>query len=187
MAHDSFSGEKALTWWRRLNGLNAQEDEAHNAGDTGARARLRRAATPVEALTEARAVELARMLGMDAETSPQKLETVGALAAVLAHVRINVGATKMAALLGPQKGDERPVMSDLRFRRLLAARTPVDLMRQMRAAVQLLKGRGNVADIAHAMLHWNDATRVRWTYAYWQAAFASPAPESETPQAEMHV
>ncbi len=180
MTHWSSEGQVAFAWWQALNGQGETGEESRNGGDAAARARLRRAASPLQALAEARAVQLAQMLGMNERTPPLQLQFAGALAAVLAHVRNNVSDPEMATLLGPRKGQESAAMSDLRFRRLLAARTPIDLMRQMRAAVQLLRGEANVADISHAMLRWNDDTRVRWTYAYWQAAFASPSSGEET-------
>ena len=65
-------------------------------------------------------------------------------------------------------------MSALRFRRLMAAESEQELMRQMRNAVMLLNGTANIKDIGEACYFWNDTTRIRWTYDYWGASDAAP-------------
>ena len=165
-------GNIALQWWQELRPQEAG-DTAHR-GDPAALARLRRAATPVEALTEASAIRLARRLGITPDR-PDQLARIGAIAAVLAHVRTHDdGGQKVARRLGPQKKDEPGVMSALRFQRLMAAETAEDLMRQMRNAVKLLQGKADVADIARSMFWWNEATRIRWIYDYHNAGDAAP-------------
>ncbi len=164
-------GNIALQWWQELQPQEA--GDAVSRGDPAALARLRRATTPVEALTEASAIRLARRLGITPDR-PDQLARIGAIAAVLAHVREHDGGQKLARRLGPQKKDEPGIMSALRFQRLMAAETAEDLMRQMRNAVNLLKAKANVADIARSMFRWNEATRIRWIYDYYNAGDAVP-------------
>ncbi len=166
-------GNIALQWWRELHGDPAASEHWKQKGDAGALARLRRASSPVEALAEARTIELAKRLGAKLDR-PHQLARIGTLAAVLAHVKSHDGKLKMAQMLGPDNKGESAAMSALRFQRLMAAETPEDLMRQMRNAVKLLKGTANVIDIAAAIYWWNDNTRIRWTYDYWGAGMAAP-------------
>jgi len=162
MSRDNFDpGETAHKWWKELQ------------DDSGARARLRRASTPVEALAEKCTIGLAKRLGASPAKSAQ-LARIGALAAVLAHVRDGDASTPMARQLGPDSKGENAAMSVLRFQRLMAAENPQDLMRQMRNAVKLLKDKANIEDLAHAIFYWNDRTRIRWTYDYWGASIATP-------------
>lgn len=174
MSEERFDpGNIAHKWWRELNGDPGAGEDRNSKGDPGAFARLRRASTPIEALAEARTIELAKRLGANPD-KPLQLTRIGALAAVLAHVRGHNASTPMATLLGPDGQGENTAMSPLRFQRLMAAETPDDLMRQMRNAVKLLKGTANIPAMSCAIYYWNDRTRIRWTYEYWGAGNASP-------------
>ncbi len=177
----SNQGTIALAWWEELNDDPAASDPWKKKGNPGALARLRRASNPVEALAEARTMTLAKRLGVR-PGEYQTLARVWAMAAVLAHVKEHDGSKNMSEMLGPPKEGEQGVMSELRFHRLIAASEPADLMRQMRNAVKLLKGTANIEDLANAIYWWGDKTRINWTYAYWGAAFASPAITDTTDQ-----
>jgi CRISPR type I-E-associated protein CasB/Cse2 len=166
-------GSLAFNWWRALQPQTDQNGHITSRGNPGALARLRRASSPVEALAEAEAIHLAAKLDIT-RSQTDRLAYVGALAATLAHVRDNQQGQSMAQMLGPVGKDESGIMSALRFQRLITARGADDLMRQMRNAVKLLKGRANITDLAASIYWWGDKTRINWTYAYWGAAFASP-------------
>lgn len=173
MSTDKFDpGWEARKWWQSLQPQIEDHNGRTNRGDPGALARLRRAANPVEALMEEQTIRLARMMIVGREDYA-KLEHIGVLAGVLAHVKEHDGKSKAAQQLGPQK-DDSCAMSSLRFHRLLAAQTPVELMTQMRHAVKLLKGKANITDIARAIYFWNNRTRIEWTYSYWNAGIGSP-------------
>ena len=180
----------ARNWWLSLQPQSDATGNIKGRGDPGALARLRRAADPVEALAEAQAIRLAVLLGVES-VQTEKLQFVGALASVLAHVRdepTNTAGTRNrthpAQLLGPNGTDDSGVMSALRFQRLMAAETPDELMRQMRNVVKLLGDTANVRVLAQAMLNWNDTTRTTWTYNYWGAGFADPGTTSNSTTAE---
>ena len=106
----------ATSWWRDL-----QPDPARqHPGDRAALARLRRAATVGEAMMEPATLALFRRTGA---RGPADLPVVALVAAVLAHVRMDAGAGRVARQLGPDHPDapETALMSQLRFRRLTAA------------------------------------------------------------------
>lgn len=198
-------GKLCLQWWKSLQpggGISDDEgDEAsnttgaldsdnkagsdqknnNNPGDKATLARLRRAATPLEALVEQQAIRLAEKLGITPD-EPHNLERVGIIAAVLAHVKTHDASRKNARALGPlKKADENPIMSTLRFRALLAAKAPDDLLREMRRAVSLMRNTANVASLASDIYYWGDNTRLRWTYDYWQEDAPEQTSISEPP------
>lgn len=174
-------GSDVLFWWRELTGNTNGNAGETNKGDRAAVARLKRVSEPVMALSQPSVARLAKRLTDNdpAVTSErkreEKLQRIGVIAAVLAYVKTNKDK-QTARLLGPANNeDDSAAMSSLRFHRLLAARGPDELMREMRNAVKLLDGAANVADLADSLYHWDDdRTRIRWTYAYWNAADATP-------------
>ena len=192
-------GQLCLQWWKSLQtggGISDEEgdevsdstgapdsnDKAgsdqknnNNPGDKATLARLRRAASPEEALREAQTIRLAKKLGVTpnephlTEKEPRNLMRVGVIAAVLAEVKEHKGKQNTPRMLGPKtEVDENPPMSSLRFRALLAARDEADLLREMRRAVKLLGNKINVKNLASDIYFWGDNTRVNWSYHYWQ-------------------
>lgn len=109
-------------------------------------------------------------------------------AALAAHVKSIDERQTFAAQLGQMTGNN-PVMSELRFSRLSAVKTPDELLRQLLRAVRLLNGAINLPSLAEDVFHWcreNDEwlnhirrqqrptefIRVRWALEYYQAGEA---------------
>jgi CRISPR type I-E-associated protein CasB/Cse2 len=118
-------------------------------------------------LSEGRAIDLAQRLGRG-PNNPRQLEWVGVLAALLAQVRSDLRSDTpqvTARHLGETRG-ERQLYAPARFRRLVVTDTPDDALIQFRRALQVLENKADIADLTHAVLHWTDRTKVRWTYAY---------------------
>jgi CRISPR system Cascade subunit CasB len=146
-----------VRWWAWLN-ENPRE-----------RALLRRCHTPQDvAFTRGYARLRADLLAHGNVNN----EALALVAGVLAHVRENTGdairspapiAVQMAA---GKMGSETPTVSDLRFRRLIAARGPDDLYPAMIRAVRLLGLAAHVPSLAKGLYWWNDLTRQTWTFAY---------------------
>lgn len=75
------------------------------------------------------------------------------------------GATSIPELMTKKKGD-RPVVSPLRFRRLL--RTPRnELYRPMIRILDLLDNRVNLFELADAMFWWGPRIQREWAYTYF--------------------
>lgn len=104
-------------------------------------------------------------------------------AALAAHVRAIDERQSFAAQLGPSGGG---AMSELRFRRLLAVKTPDELLRQLRRAIRLLNGSVNLISLAEDIFVWcreqddlmkhirqqqrpTEFIRIRWALEYYQA------------------
>ena len=160
----SENGKIAQKWWYLLsNG---------KTGDRGVLARLRRCEKSADALTILQAIKLSRDLGCDA------LE----LAILLAHVKEDDAQRPMRAagwksFPGEKKeteaGADRPVLSELRFRRLL--KTPRDeRLDAFKRLVRILGGKVNVAALTDDFLFWGDKVRERWAFDYFAAGIAQP-------------
>jgi CRISPR system Cascade subunit CasB len=180
-------GAIALAWWRSLQRTTPSGERNPNA-DLGALARLRRAATPLEAAQEAQTIALYRRLYGE-RLDPRRLESVAVLAATLAHVRDGQPKERSAAAaLGTPPGGDRPVLSELRMRRLCAARDAHEALRGFRGVVRLLDGAVPIRDLAPSVLDWLDPERgemrrTRWLFAYHGAALADPYADRSPPDA----
>ena len=157
------------------NPIPTPTSAAGGAGDPAALARLRRAASPLEALM----VDAAHDLALRLRRGERDWLAIGTLAATLAHVKTH-DRRPVAAIFGePLSVDSRRV-SELRFRRLLQAEDGTERMAALRRAFALTGGRANVADLADSLLYWTERTRTRWLFQYYgatppQADAAAPA------------
>ena len=139
-------------WWTGL-----QEDRS-------GRADLRRCGTVLEVQLLPVFFRLARRL--PASMDHGRAEWLAAAAAALSHVREDAADHSFPKLLsaGPEG---HPVLSDLRFRRLLASERPEELMLAVRRAVQLTRGRAPVGTLGRDLLRWGDPVRKRWAHGYY--------------------
>lgn len=158
-------GAIALAWWRK------HIDRRDEPGQRGLSARLRRGKL-VPVLYEPAVHELGSKLGLG---YPRGYELFR-LATLLAEVRGNSGET-LAQVLG---GNE-PVLSELRFQRLMRAEDAEnsELVDHLRRAIHMFspdKRVFNVAALAADLLNW-EAARPRWCFHYFGAD--APAKVSE--------
>jgi len=167
----------AAEWWRGLQRTTG-DGKPNPGADPGALARLRRCATPIEALTESATIQLCRRLGGKADHF-RRVESIATLAILLSHVRDDLKASTLGAMLGATREGEMAVMSDLRLRQLMAARDAQELLRGLREALSLLGGQAPVEDLAGLVLNWfhpthGERTRTRFLFAYHGAIDAAP-------------
>ena len=165
----------AQMWWSDLQ-----------TRDRAGRARLRRADLDAAMIDEA-TLRLFNRLG---RRSQRDLAAVAVLAIVLAAVREDDGRMRFAQQIGfkafpkdPRRlaANEKPALSVLRFKALMAAESEADVARQFRRAVDIVGGRANVRDLEYFLLRWrNEDTRRRFVFDYYAAADA--APPTEAPQ-----
>lgn len=168
-------GAVTLAWWRALRG----DPERGEAGDRAALARLRRCATPTEAMAEPATLHLYRVLGFGSDEANYRLPTVAVLAMVLAHVREHAPGHPMRAVGLKSPQDEDPKLKPIRFRHLLTIADDEDLAREMRRVVALADRKLDVAELARALLRWNDTyqrdrIRAEWAFHYYAAGDAAP-------------
>lgn len=170
------AADVATRWW---SGLQPYRDGTPNpVADRGALARLRRADL-LEAMEDPVVFDLFRQLGW---RDPARLTDVALCAGVLAVVRQDARSAHAARQLGVQSdgSDSRPMLSALRFRRMIATETPQDRLTALRRAVLLANATTNVRDMAAACLDWSDERRRRWAFEYYDAANATPTQPTVT-------
>ncbi|WP_101341243.1 type I-E CRISPR-associated protein Cse2/CasB [Cereibacter azotoformans] len=155
-------GAIAYGWWSRE--IAPRDVPAAR----GLSARLRRAA-PLGVLCEPAVMQLGSALGL----SPAQAGQLVRLAPLLAEVRENVGDT-----LAKRLGGSKPLLSSLRFQRLMRA-DEEELVDQLRRAIQIADRCCNVAALASDVLHW-EAARPRWCFHYFGADAPSKDIEEKT-------
>lgn len=155
-------GRPVAEWWQAMQ--PSDEVGKQPRGDRAGLARLRRCARVIEATFEPAVHRLCHRL----DAGEEELDRVALIAAVLAHVRKNNPAQKVARQIGVSR-EGTALMSDLRFRRLLQADTPDEQLAGFRRLVALAGRELDVADLARSLRSWNEADRRRWVYAYHDA------------------
>lgn len=186
MSAPSINLDAARAWWQALQPTRP-DGTPNPESDRGALARLRRAESLAEAMAEGATLRLYTGLGLPREEAERWLPRVAVLAHVLAHVRAdeppgeNGWRRSAIAAVGRRSMEDRDsaALKPIRFRRLLAAREPEELMREMRRLVALADRRLNIADLTRAILYWDDTTRTRWAFDYHAAGMAAPRPSDE--------
>ena len=156
----------AEDWWQALTA----DQSAGRGARRGALARLRRAATPLEVMQEPETLRLIARL-------PRNPERVAVLAGILAYVRETESRTVARAIGRATLDDEKAILSEVRFRRLLQARND-ELLEAMRRIVRLTSGKVNVYDLSDAVLHWGDRVRKRWIFDYYGVSESTPSEDA---------
>ncbi len=156
--------DAAFAWWQSLT-----EQDGHRTGPNlrGDRAELRRAREAADVYANPSFHALLRRLGSNATADDRLARAVAVLAAVLARVdrHQDGGFARQAAA-----GEDGPKLSELRFRRLLQKQTAEELQADLGRALQVLDKSADVRDLARSILRWNDETRRRWAFDYFQHA-----------------
>jgi CRISPR system Cascade subunit CasB len=136
-------------WWRGL--------EDHKSD----RAVLRRCATALDvALTPAYQSFYG---GLNARFENLNADRVAAIVGLLSHVRKDDANSPPA---GSFSQGEKPVLSPLRFRRLLEAQSVDELYPVLRRALPLVGNMINVRALARDVYYWGDRTKKAWAYGY---------------------
>lgn len=161
------AGTVCADWWRQT-----LADDA--ASGPMVRARLRRCAAPVEALT----VEAVHDLNGQLRAAGHR-PGAGRLALVaiaLAHVDGN-GNRRLAEAFGQRERRGGPrALSELRFQALLHAADCTELIAPLRRAMASVRGMPvDVAALAADLYRWNEDTRIAWCFQYYGASDAVPA------------
>jgi CRISPR system Cascade subunit CasB len=87
---------------------------------------------------------------------------------LLAHVKTDDQNRSFAEAMGTKKqGSDQPIVSDLRFRRILRVEDQDELYTTMIRVIRMLDGNVNVTDLATSVFFWNEQTRKRWASLYY--------------------
>jgi len=141
----------------------------------------------VDALSISPAILLARRLGAVSERSDARwLEQALGLARVLSHAQLDTTDTVMR-LAGYQRfpGEResatdanRPLLSEVRFKRLLVTPPGEELVVVLTRLLAQLGGRANIGVLSQDFWWWNDRTRARWAFEYFAAGIALPSDDN---------
>lgn len=172
-------GVALLDWWRLLQGyegvrLAQLEYQGMKPGMPGLRADLRRAGTEVETVFCRAYQQLRAALPKNFRDELR----LPALARVLAHVKTLPAANELAISLPNRMGsrkperEETPVVSELRFKRLLRIEDPREFADLLIRLLPMVERTANPLTLARDIWFWNDQndrTRKRWANDYYQA------------------
>lgn len=167
----------ARRWWRSLQ----PDEQTGQRGDRATLARLRRAGSIMETAAEPATADLFGRLKF--EHPERNLPRAALIAAVLAHVRRDDSSKTVARAIGTPRGGDgtTALLTPLRFKRLIAAREPDDLLISFRRAVAILDDTVNVKDLARQLLAWTDerhSDRARTLFAFDYHGAGQYAPQS---------
>ena len=159
-APDQAAGKTLKSWW---------EDLKHHRGD---RAELRRARSPDDAALVSATVHLVTALKNTGVAScSRRIGRIPLIAGVIAHLdpdkeqAILHDTTSLPERMAAPKGD-RPLVSELRFRRLL--RTPrAELYRPMIRILALLDYQANLYELAESLFWWGPKVQKDWAFIYF--------------------
>lgn len=148
-------GGAVLGWWRE------QLEDRETASVRALSARLRRASA-IEAMCEGAVHRLSERL-IEAGVRPLRArdpERLVPLARTLAEVRTHDRGT-----LAGRLGGAEPLISELRFRRLLRAEGE-ELTNALRRAVGMAEHKCDVAALGRDILFWGEGVKIAWTFQY---------------------
>lgn len=148
--------EALRQWWQELE---------ENRGD---RAALRRCSTLTEVMFVPAYHRLYLML---ASRGRGDRVGVAAIAGLASLVRKDISSATLPRQMAQSKqGGSTARVSGLRFRRLLKYQTREELYPALARTVRSLGGEVNLADLGESIYWWNDRTRQRWAFDYYDAA-----------------
>lgn len=183
----------ALAWWKAFQ-PNRDDGKPNPRADRGALARLRHASAVLDALDEEVVFDLHRRLGFGRSRVDLTLPPVAVVAATLAHIRKHIANRSPARAVGRETLADTNLqsakMKPLRMQRLLQARSPDDVLRQMRRLVHLAGSELDVGALAVLVLDWlhperGDTARTRFAYDYYAAGASTPQAIADPSQGDV--
>ncbi|RMF17011.1 MAG: type I-E CRISPR-associated protein Cse2/CasB [Candidatus Dadabacteria bacterium] len=153
-ARSSPAGELLTAWWQDLQ---------QNRGD---RAELRRCHSPDDAVVLPVTINLITQLRHTPVAEHRGwMNRIPLVAGLSAHLDADEPTRSLPERMASRTGD-RPVVSQIRFRRLL--RTPRrELYRPMIRILALIERRANLCELAESMFWWGPRIQKEWALAYF--------------------
>jgi CRISPR system Cascade subunit CasB len=157
-------------WWKEMQPASEEEGQPNRRGEL---AELRRCKSLEELLLVPRFQVLRRELRKAGFPAEQKYPAMAAIAGVLSHVKQITELTFPAWLAQPKGIGGEPRLGELRFRRLMSCKTLDELFPALIRVLPLADNTAPIASLAHDLYYWNDRTRQKWTFAYYDALLES--------------
>ena len=170
-APDSALGRQLADWWLRLS------------KDSASRAEVKRCESASEVMLTAAFQQLCRQLQPQMHEQSHWQQKLALIAGLAAHLDrhgseqvLQDHGDNLAALAKQlasdkdgrlsQRSGQRPVVSELRFRRLIQ-READDLYTPLIRIIRMLGGKANLYGLAQSIYHWGDNVKKRWAFAYF--------------------
>lgn len=143
-------GEVLQKWWTDLQERN------------GDRAELRRAETVTDVILLPAFQRACLRFKPFFKEEEQWEERLAAILGLMAHIR----HTNPEQTLALQMAGSPPVVSELRFRRLIQ-RDRADLYVSMIRVLRMLGNKANLHDVANSVYYWGDKVKRDWAFTYF--------------------
>ncbi len=172
--------EAIIKAWRALY----PDEEKNRRGDAGARARLRRAASPADVELEPAFHDFLRRMNADgSDFEAHRFRRVAMIAGLLAGRKTDRSSGKrLMRMLGKQQDTSDYVLKPLRFQVLIGALDRGDeteIMTTLRRALLMARDEEvNLYAFVEDILYWGEKARRRWTYDYFGHPFESSSSET---------
>lgn len=158
-----FPAEEVFKWWQEMQPDQESEGRPKYRGEL---AELRRCKILEEVLLVPRFQLLRRIV----HPPQNRLSACAAMAGILAHVKTHETKHTFAEWLAlPKAEGAGSRLSELRFRRLIRNKTHGDLFTDLIRILPLAADTAQVKQLAEDIYRWNDYTRRKWTFAYYDA------------------
>ena len=145
-------GEKLSEWWQGLE------------HDRGQRAELRRAKNVTDVIMLPCFHRVCRQFAVFFKGQHCWQERFAFIVGVLSHVK-QMQSGKVAEQMAMASGD-KPVVSELRFRRLLQCERS-ELYVALIRVIRILDGCADIHDLANDCYYWGDNVRKCWAFNYY--------------------
>lgn len=150
------AGRALLDWWQELQ------------KSPGERAELRRASNLSEVVMT-RAYQRLRWALLQQNDIKFKDEALACVAGLAARLKVSGQKPIAQDMGGSPPGKSGPRVSELRFKRLLAAKDRREWYPLMCRTLSLLDDTADLMTLAEAAWWWNDTIRRQWANAYYPA------------------
>ncbi len=134
--------ERLNDWWIWLHSEQAR----------GERAKLRRCQSPQDVLIQQGFLRLGKRLP---DWQKYHLFGLATIAGILSHVKTEIPITFPRQLGEAKEGSDKPVFSELRFQKLLAASDVEEFYKSLHRAVKQVGEKANPVLLADGILHWH--------------------------------
>lgn len=148
-------------WWAQLTSKNLGQMRADHA-------RLRRADSVSAALIVDAVHSLNAKLSEEDCDLRQRPDRLALIALSLAHIKES-GSETLAKRMGKTQS-----FSETRFTTIIRTTDPVELISLVRRALSVIGNAANVNRLSTDLFWWNDATRNRWCFDFYDVSNVSP-------------
>lgn len=164
---DTALGDVLRLWWEELQGVGEFKEKKAKTAD---RAELRRASTVEDVMllpSFQRACLRFRPFfqGRGEGEWERSVERLAIILGLLAQVREHTDQVLPLQMASQIQGD-KPVVSELRFRRLVQ-RDRLELYQAMSRVLPLLGNKANIYALANDMYYWGKDVKREWAFSYF--------------------